>query len=128
VIYVYTFIASYRDIHLGVCDGDGILACAWDDLHRQVGGVMDVLICSLACYRLTILLCTDEGPFSAMSRVRALSLRYTALLSCPHCTGVWMALGTIIMLKAGLDIPLLILAVAGAQSFMESCLERKFGL
>ena len=83
-----------------------------------------LILCGLAAYRLTVLLVNDEGPWRLIGRFRDLVGMKTRVLECAHCTGVWMAL-----LTFWLPYPVLfVLAVAGMQSFMEACLERKFSL
>lgn len=90
-----------------------------------------VILAVLATYRVTVLLCTDEGPFSVMSRARNLLIPYTVLLACAHCTGVWVAAAVayLLHLTTHSDLALFILVaagLAGGQSFMESCLEKKW--
>lgn len=94
---------------------------------------LKVVLAILATYRLTVLLCTDEGPFEIMTRVRNFLAPYTALLSCSHCTGVWCAMfcASMIIFKFPSeyrfnDMILLVFGIAGGQSFMESCLEKKW--
>lgn len=48
-----------------------------------------VLAC-LACYRLTVLIARDAGPWNVFGRLRKMT-RLSKLLSCPFCVSVWVA-------------------------------------
>lgn len=51
--------------------------------------IYDFCILGLAVTRLTILVVSDVGPFSVMSRIRALNPR---MLACPSCMSIWTGL------------------------------------
>lgn len=46
------------------------------------------LMLSLACYRLTVLIARDAGPFGVFKRLRA--WKWMHVLSCPYCVSVWI--------------------------------------
>lgn len=49
------------------------------------------IICSLACYRATVLIARDAGPWRIFARLRQQD-RYSKLLKCPYCVSVWVAI------------------------------------
>ena len=86
-----------------------------------------ITLCILSTYRLTVLLVTDNGPWDIFSKIRFMMAGWTRILLCPHCVGVWMALVSY-LLGTYCHTALIILAIAGGQSFLESCMEKKFNV
>ena len=86
-----------------------------------------IILCILATYRLTVLLVTDNGPWDIFYKIRFMMAGWTRILSCPHCVGVWMAVVSY-LLGTYCHVALIILAIAGGQSFLESCMEKKFNV
>ena len=88
----------------------------------------------LACYRLSQMVVYDEGPFRLFDRLRVWAGCYDygengqpksgwgRLLNCPYCVGLWFSipLAFVIAERIAWDIIVLWLAIAGAQSFLES--------
>lgn len=77
----------------------------------------------LVTWRLTALLCYDDGPFGIVRVLRTMLARIgmAKLLECFHCTSVWIALGVAVALyEVNLSAVLLWWALAGAASFLES--------
>ena len=81
----------------------------------------------LSTYRLTVLLVNDVGPWSIIDRFRFVILKWTGVFRCAHCVGVWMALVSY-LLGTYCHTALIVLAIAGGQSFLESCMEKKFNV
>lgn len=93
----------------------------------------NLLLLTLACYRLSQLIAIDEGPleifFKLRDRLGAYDLRPDGQaktnigrgISCPYCVGMWFAL-LLAVVKVGLsvDVILWLLAIAGGQAFLWS--------
>lgn len=47
------------------------------------------LVASLACYRLTVLVARDLGPFKVFKKLRATKLG--PFVGCPFCVSIWIA-------------------------------------
>ena len=81
-----------------------------------------VALSVLAAWRLTSLLCYEEGPFRSLVHVRRLlySLRLGTLIDCFHCAGLWLsALMCFVVFRWSTEWPVLALAVAGGVSLLE---------
>jgi hypothetical protein len=92
------------------------------------------LLVALSVYRLAWMFTKEDGPFNVFERVRCwlgkqaaqkqerrLAWTLAELFNCPHCLGLWLAIlaaPAILWPSRGTDIILVILAVAGLQSFM----------
>lgn len=62
-------------------------------------------ISALACYRVTVLISRDIGPFGIFAWIREHS--HCKGLKCPYCTGVYVgALTALCLYWAGLSMPL----------------------
>lgn len=48
----------------------------------------EFIILSLACYRLTVLVARDSGPFDVFKKARA----RVPMLGCPFCVSVWIGI------------------------------------
>lgn len=48
------------------------------------------IVGALACYRLTVLVSRDKGPFGIFAKLRSLD-KGTSVLKCPYCSSVWLA-------------------------------------
>ncbi len=94
--------------------------------------IVSFIIASLATYRLTQLLVYDRGPFAIFEQFRgwtkkiALDHRiFNGLafgITCPFCTGVWMAALCGVMIvypsQSG-DLFLIVFGLAGLQTVIE---------
>ena len=94
--------------------------------------IIKFIIASLATYRLTQLIVYDRGPFNVFGEFRKWTARIALnhrvfnglafMVTCPFCTGVWVALGCGIMVlypsQAG-DLFLMVFGLAGLQSVIE---------
>ena len=80
-----------------------------------------VLVTVLTSWRLSCLVCYDEGPFQVFLRLRKVMYTYGwKWVTCFHCVSVWMSAGVVLVTfelstAAGFLIP----AVAGAASMVE---------
>ena len=94
----------------------------------------ELVVASLACYRVAQLLVFDEGPFCLFDRIRIKVGRYDygengepqtelgRLLSCPYCVGLWIAipLALILFPETIIEFILYWFAIAGGQAFLET--------
>jgi hypothetical protein len=74
---------------------------------------MTFLLYSLATWRISSLLCNEDGPVDIFKRLRAAvcaSPFLSGLLSCVWCCSVWVGMAFAIL---GLDAPLLVRVAAG---------------
>jgi len=63
-------------------------------------------ICALACYRVTVLIARDIGPFKIFQRLRKID-RCSKLLKCPFCVSVYVGSATSASLwLAGYQLPI----------------------
>ena len=87
----------------------------------------------LACYRLAILIASDDGPGDVLLRLRARLGAYDygddgrpetsagRLVSCEYCVGVWIAAALALLLfPIGLMSFVYWLSIAGGQAFLWS--------
>lgn len=93
----------------------------------------NLLLLTLACYRLAQLVAVDEGPFGIFfglrDRLGAYDFRPDGQaktnigrgISCPYCVGIWFAL-PLAVAKVGLSVDAILwgLAIAGGQAFLWS--------
>lgn len=98
--------------------------------------MLSLLSLALATYRIARLFAIDEGPFNMFFRIRYALGAYNydetgqpssavgRMISCPHCLGLYVApvLWGAMQLPHG-DTIVLILAIAGAQSWLWSMAE-----
>lgn len=78
--------------------------------------------CWLATWRLTALITYDRGPFDLLLRLRATMAKVglDRLVTCFHCTGLWVSVAVVGVVFEWRGISLIIaLAVAGASSITE---------
>jgi len=93
----------------------------------------------LATFRLAQFVVYDEGPWSFMFRLRQRGGAYEygesgepvtrlgRLLNCPYCSGMWIA-GAVaggLYWQRPLWIPLVWLAIAGGQAFLQGMVARR---
>ncbi len=88
-------------------------------------GVVELVVATLAAWRVTTMLCYERGPFECFTRLRrvAVSVGMAGVVTCFHCALVWVSAGVALAIY-GIDwetIPLL-LAVAGGGSIIERAL------
>lgn len=96
---------------------------------REIEDVFWFGVAALASWRITAMLCYEQGPFDLFARLRALVIRVglVRLVSCFHCANVWVSAAVAAPLF-GLRrhaVPytiLLVLAVAGVGSIIERAL------
>lgn len=93
--------------------------------------MFNLLLASFACYRLSLLITQDEGPFSIFQKLRSYAGGYNLApngepvtnlgrgIICPLCVGLWVALPLAILIN-GFEWYTLVywLAIAGAQAFL----------
>jgi hypothetical protein len=87
-----------------------------------------LVLCWLAAWRLTMMLCYEAGPFDLFSWLRLALARIglQRLVSCFHCMGVWVSAVVVsIMFEWHAPSIVLILAVAGAVSITERALSEE---
>lgn len=92
---------------------------------------MRLLSCILVSFRLTGMLVYDDGPRDAFLDLRKWAGVYRIgqdgrpetelgrLLSCPHCTGVYVSVFVAFVFYSFPEFLLRWLAIAGGQSFLE---------
>ncbi len=99
----------------------------------NLADLVSFLLASFACFRLAQFVVYDDAPGGLMLRLRIRAgvydygdngepqSRLARLLSCPHCVGLWIALGLAICLFWQRLFVLLPAwwAIAGLQSFLE---------
>ena len=93
-----------------------------------------LLLGILACYRITGFLVFDNGPWNLFFKLRVWAGVFDTndrgepnsnlgkLLSCPYCTGFWVAIAVAVLVIFPTwpgDIFLLILGIAGGQAALE---------
>jgi hypothetical protein len=90
----------------------------------------------LATYRLTRLLVIENGPFDIFLKLRGAMGAYDygndgrpysfagELISCPYCTGVWVAI-LLTLSPRWLRLIVFSLAVAGIQAALQSWIEEE---
>ena len=61
---------------------------------------LDLLIVSLAAWRLAYLIVREDAPFRVMARLRARTT-LGGLLTCIYCCSIWSAGGALILYQAG---------------------------
>ena len=95
-----------------------------------------LIICALAAFRLAELVVIDDGPFDIFFHLRGWAHRQpmtrsrgalAGVLSCVHCTGLWMAIlvGFLYFSQNSiLQFMIFILAIAGLQSILAGRLGR----
>jgi len=94
--------------------------------------IVRFFMAALAVYRLAWMFTREDGPFALFDKFRmwlgkhategkGLGWTLAELFNCPHCLGLWLAFllsPAVLWPSKGIDIVLVILAVAGLQSFM----------
>lgn len=73
-----------------------------------------LLIGILATWRISALLCYDDGPLDVFRRIRDWAARWaflSGLLGCFWCTSVWVGVGVSMFMVAVLRLPLYWLAL-----------------
>ena len=96
--------------------------------------VVRCLLIALAVYRLAWMFTREDGPFNVFEWVRCwlgkqaakkqehgLAWTLAEVSNCTHCAGLWLALiGSLFVIFPSYysDVLILILAIAGLQSFM----------
>jgi hypothetical protein len=98
--------------------------------------VLRIVLAILADYRLSELLAIDDGPGHMFRRLREWAGRKAAensnkgiwvslaeLVTCPFCLGIWLAgFFTILIVFPSVlgDVLIILLAIAGGQTYLES--------
>lgn len=89
--------------------------------------VFQFVIAALACYRVSVLLVKDAGPWEVFKKARKLT-RVSKLLNCMFCTSVWVGA----MIEAALyssgvkDLPIVCVCLALGMSAVTIILDRCF--
>lgn len=52
--------------------------------------VFEFVVAALACFRVTVLISRDAGPYRIFAKLRK-NDRYSKLLRCPYCVSMWIA-------------------------------------
>ncbi len=84
-----------------------------------------LLLSWLAAWRVTTMIRYEAGPFDlfAWLRVALVRVKLQRLVSCFHCTGVWVSAGVVLIVFGCHWMSIVIvLAVAGAVSITERAL------
>lgn len=90
--------------------------------------MLEFLLLVLICYRLSLLIAKEEGPFGIFQKLRVIAGAYDyganglpssnlgRGISCPLCVGVWIAL--LLSFYYGQFFYVYWLAIAGGQAFL----------
>lgn len=84
--------------------------------------VFQFIIASLACYRLTVLLARDAGPWDVFKRLRKVS----QFLSCPFCVSIWVGanIEAWFIISGVFDTPAMTICLALGMSSIAIALDR----
>jgi hypothetical protein len=94
--------------------------------------IVRFFLIALAVYRLAWMFTRENGPFALFDKFRmwlgkhategkGLGWTLAELFNCPHCLGLWLAFlasPAVLWPSRGMDIILMILAIAGLQSLL----------
>lgn len=85
------------------------------------------ILASLACYRLTVLIARDAGPWRMFAKMRKVD-RFSKLLKCPFCVSIWCALliETAFYFSGLRNIPVIMACNILAMSAVSIALDRIF--
>ena len=88
--------------------------------------VFHFILMALACYRLSVLIARDSGPFAMFKRAR----EKVAMLGCVYCVSVWIgaALEAIYLFTVKQDVPIVAACTALALSSSAIMLDRIFSI
>jgi hypothetical protein len=81
-----------------------------------------LVLCTLAVWRLTTLICYDAGPLDMMVAIRRLAyhLRLKSLVECFDCAAIWISIIVVLLVyRLWWTSIILVLAIAGAASIIE---------
>lgn len=84
-----------------------------------------LLVSILTVWRLTTLICYEDGPFRIMNKTRAAlyKIRLGSLIDCFHCTAFWISIIIVLVLyKLSFSQVFLIPSCAGGASVIERLL------
>lgn len=81
--------------------------------------LLDLLVLSLACWRLAYLATKEAAPFQIMAKIRA-KTTLGGLLSCLYCSSAWAALVVALLWLSPLQVVVWILAISGAALMLAS--------
>lgn len=73
----------------------------------------DVLILTLACWRVAYLMAKEAAPFHLMAKLRARTT-LGGLLTCLYCSSIWAAVAVLLLWHTPLQFVVWIAAVSGA--------------
>lgn len=84
-------------------------------------------LAALCCYRMSVIVSRDRGPFRIFSRLRAVP-KLKEFLSCTFCTSIWIAIGieAAFYLSGVKDIPVVVIAIVFSLSAIAIILDRTF--
>lgn len=84
------------------------------------------ILMALACYRLTVLIVRDAGPWDVCKWAR----RQVKMLGCPYCVSVWVGgvLETFYYFTVKTDAPMVAACLALALSSVAIILDRCFSV
>lgn len=86
-----------------------------------------LIIACLACYRISLLITRDAGPWDVFKKLRETD-RYSKLLKCIRCTSVWCGalIETALYLSGIRDVPAVAVCNALAMSAFTIAADRVF--
>ncbi len=97
--------------------------CAIKGVLRVKLDFLTFFVSAFACYRVTVLISRDVGPFGICKKAR----EHSKLLKCPYCTSVYVgSLTALVLWISGFVMPfgmwfILSLAFAGATIVLDRC-------
>ena len=86
------------------------------------------LVCILVVWRLTTLICYEAGPFNLMTKCRIIlyNIKLGSILDCFHCTAMWVAMiTTLLVYQIQASSILILLGIAGGASILEKFLQHE---
>src|SRR5262245_31223440 len=91
-------------------------------IHSKLDSIIWLIAATLASWRLTALLCYEDGPFGVFMAFRRLmyKIRLGSLVSCFACLSVWISAGVVLCVyKLRPGVAVLVFAVSGAALILE---------
>jgi predicted RND superfamily exporter protein len=95
-------------------------------LHPVTSSPLWLVICWLAVWRISMLLCYEAGPFDIFSHLRVglVRLGLNRLVGCFHCLSFWVSAAVVLVVyQVQPHSILLVLGIAGAVSLTERFFE-----
>jgi hypothetical protein len=91
--------------------------------------MIELILATLATYRIALMMATEEGAFSVFYRIRERfdPEQYTWVgrgLNCPYCIGFWIAGLLALLIDRSLTYPVTWFGVAGGAMIVHKIIEK----